>query len=126
MLKLLYLLSAVTIFLPWFTYRPEIMGYCWGYAFLGWLLPPMAVVAAALFKPSAGRLLCALGGLCAVLQLAVVLLAMGFWQDVRNIQAGFHWTGSTALPGYWLAVLLFFVFCIAFETEAVKGFRSNT
>ena len=39
-----YLLFLISVFLPWFTYNPKVMGYCWGFQFFYlWLVPVIII-----------------------------------------------------------------------------------
>lgn len=118
----LYVLCVFSLLLPWFTYNPDVMGYCRGYAFLKWFLVPMVVIGIYLLsmkKSKAHFLLCE----CSlVTNLAVLVVALGRWQETCNIQSGFHWEDGfrTALPTYWISAALFLILFVVFQVESFR------
>lgn len=121
-LKLLYILSALSLFLPWFSYNPDVMGYCRGINFLGWFLLPMLVIGAALFgrRSPLGVLLTELS---LAANLAVLAVAFGRWQEVFNIQAGFRWCEGfeAARMGYWISLGLFVTMFSWFQLDLLAA-----
>lgn len=104
-LKVLFLLSTLSLALPWFTYNPGVMGYCRGIAFAKWLVLPLLVTGVHLFLLPRSRTAALLAELGVMSQLAVYVIAFGRWQEVCNIAGGFRWADGlrTAQPGYWIA-----------------------
>lgn len=115
--KVLYILMLVCVMLPWFTYNPSMMGYCWGWQFLLWLAVPMTGTGIAVFQKEQRAVIWIPAAICQLVNLMILVLALGRWQEVRNIRAGFQWQDGlhTATAGYWGAVcvfLLFFWVCV--------------
>ena len=127
-LKGLFLLSAASVFLPWFTYNAKVMGYCWGWRFLPWFLPSLVMTGFSLFSKKQGILELLLGELGAAGNLAALILALGQWQEKANIQSGFHWAEGfrTATPAYWLAAVLFLGFFFAFQGNLLQRFQTRS
>ena len=126
-LKTLYILAVLSVFLPWFTYNPDVMGYCWGYAFLRWLLIPLMVIGIYLFSKRS-QLMILLSELSLIASLAVLVVAFGRWQEVCNIQAGFHWADGfkTAQIGYWISLGLFVTMFSWFQIDLmISALRKN-
>lgn len=100
-----YIVFAVSLFLPWFTYNPKVMGYCWGTQYLLYFLIPMVFVGIYVFceKQNIFRIL--LGEFGVIMCLLLLLVVLGTWQEGRNIVAGFRWRDGlrTAQPGFWLS-----------------------
>ncbi|MGM9521559.1 MAG: hypothetical protein ACI3VB_03690 [Oscillospiraceae bacterium] len=122
LLKFLYLLTAAALVLPWFTYDARIMGFCWGYYFICWFFFPLLVTGVFVFCGFRSRLLCAITEACAAAELAILVMALGRWQEVCNITGGFQWADGlrTALPTYWLAVLIFLLFFAALQVQIFR------
>lgn len=118
-LKIIFILSVISIFLPWFTYDANIMGYCWGYCFLKWFAVPMIIIALYLFASIDNKVFLAMAELSMVLNLVIMVFAFGRWQEVCNIVEGVQWQDGfvTALPTYWLSAVLFLVFFIVFQYD---------
>lgn len=126
-LKTLYILTVFSVFLPWFTYNPDVMGYCWGYAFLGWLLVPLVVIGIYLFGKRS-YLMILLSELSLITNLVILVVAFGRWQEVCNIQAGFHWADGfkTAQIGYWISLGLFVAMFSWFQIDLmISALRKN-
>ena len=125
LLRGLYVLSVLSVFLPWFTYNARMMGYCFGYNFLKWFMIPQIIIAVYLIKRKYSTILLALTELSMVANLVTLVIAFGRWQETRNIIAGFHWEDGfrTALPTYWITVAVFFVFFILFQCVELKRRR---
>lgn len=126
-LKTLYILAVLSVFLPWFTYNPDVMGYCWGYAFLGRLLLPLAVIGIYLFGKRS-HLMLLLSELSLIVSLSVLVVAFGQWQEVCNIQPGFHWADGfkTAQIGYWISLGLFVTMFSWFQIDLmISALRKN-
>jgi len=123
LLRILYVLSVVSIFLPWFTYNPNIMGYCWGYFFVKWFAVPQIIIGLYLFGREKIAPPAELAQVCMVGNLAVLAVALGKWQEVCNIIQGFHWEDGfhTALPTFWAAVAIFTAMLILFAFSKGKA-----
>ncbi len=118
-----YILFVLSLLLPWFSYNPQVMGYCHGYGFLPWLALPMLVLAAGILC-RAGKgpriALCELGLLG---MLAVLVWALGGWQQVSNIRSGF-WLQeglATARVGYWVSCALYLLLAVMTQVFLIKG-----
>lgn len=126
--KMLFVLSAASLVLPWFSYSPNIMGYCWGSEFYVLFLIPMVLVWYCLFGRGSALSLSAAGILGGLGNIGVLVYALGFWQQRHNIVGGFHpETGiHAALAGFWISASLFglllvLVTALAFRGTAEKG-----
>ena len=104
--KGLYLLTLLTLILPWFTYNASMMGYCWGYQFLLLFALPCCMTGLFLFKFPHSIPFRTLGQLSALANLGILVYALGCWQTHCNIRSGFHFLDGlhTALPTYWLSL----------------------
>ena len=122
-LKLMFVLTLLTLCLPWFTYNAKVMGYRYGFAFLNWFLMPAAALAVCLFWPGRKLPLVVLGEFALLGNFVALVCALGLWQQVCNIKPGFQWMEGvrTAQPGYWMAVCFFVLFCGCFQIELING-----
>ena len=122
-LKVLFILTIVTLCLPWFTYNANVMGYRFGFSFIKWFLMPTVLMAVCVFWPGRSTGIMILGELAHLGYFASMFLVLGLWQQVCNIKAGFHWIEGirTAQPGYWVAMGYFAVFFVCFQKELLKG-----
>ena len=125
----LYILMVVCVLLPWFTYNPKMMGYCWGWQFLLWMSVPMIGTGIAVFQKEHRALIWVSALVCQIVNLMILVLALGRWQEVCNIRAGFQWQDGleTATAGYWMTVCVFFVFfwfCIGKLIRCIAGKRN--
>lgn len=125
-LKLLYVLSVLSLFLPWFTYNASIMGYCRGFEFLPFFLIPFCISALFLFKFRGSTLWGVLCQASALADVGILVYILGFWQKYRNIRDGFQLTDGlhTAQAGFWLAVGLHTAFLILL-TVSLLGKRET-
>lgn len=128
LLKVLYLLSMASLLLPWFSYNPRMMGYCWGLSFAKWFALPMAVLGVSLFARPESKPLAILGEFSAAINLLLCVMAFGRWQVFANIAAGFRWADGwrTARPGFWVAAALFFLLFAVFSWGFAKGQLGRT
>lgn len=122
-LKALFVLTLLTLCLPWFTYNAGVMGYRYGFAFLKWFLPPVVVLAICMFWPKRSNIVIVFGELAQTANFVALVCALGMWQQVCNIKSGFHWLEGirTAQPGYWVAFGFFVIFFVCFQIELIKG-----
>jgi len=128
--RVLYILMLFCVMLPWFTYNPKMMGYCWGWQFLLWMAVPMIGTGIAAFQKEQRTLIWFSALVCQLVNLMILVLALGSWQQVCNIRAGFQWQDGleTATTGYWAAVcvyLLFFWFCAGNMIHSIAGKRKT-
>ena len=125
-LKLLYVLSVLSLFLPWFTYNASIMGYCRGIEFLPFFLIPFCIFAFFLFKFRGSTLWGVLCQASALADVGILVYILGFWQKHHNIRDGFQLTDGlhTAQAGFWLAVGLHTTFLILL-TVSLLGKRET-
>lgn len=122
----IYLLSLISVFLPWFTYNASVMGYCWGFYFLKWLALPLGMIALYLFAPKSNKAFLFLAEAGSIANLVILVIAFGKWQEVCNINSGFHWKDGlhTALPTYWISAALFLIFFAVFQADLLaRWFR---
>ena len=127
-LKVLYLLSVLSLCLPWFTYNANVMGYRFGFVFLSWFAVPLALLAGCLFWPKWNTGMVILGELAHLGNFAALFCALGFWQQVCNIKAGF-WLAEgiyTAQPGYWIAVVTFILLFVSNQIELFRFAGNGT
>lgn len=121
-LKMLFVLTLLSLCLPWFTYNARVMGYRYGFVFLKWFLAPTAALAICLFWPGRKLPLVVLGEFALLSNFVVLACALGLWQQVCNIKSGFQWVEGirTAQPGYWMAVCFFVLLFLCFQMELLK------
>lgn len=126
-LRGLYVLSVLSVFLPWFTYDAKMMGYCCGYNFLKWLLIPLIIIAAYLIKREHSTILLVFAEFSMIANLVTLVIAFGRWQETRNIITGFHWEDGfhTAMPTYWISVAIFVAFFVLFQCVVLKNRSSK-
>ena len=126
-LKVLYLLAALTLCLPWFTYNADVMGYRFGFAFLKWFAVPMALLAVCLFRPKWSKAMTVLAELAQLGNFAALVCALGFWQQVCNIKSGFHLLEGvkTAQAGYWMAVVAFVLLFVCYQIELFQSAENS-
>lgn len=100
-----YVCMVISLFLPWFTYDARMMGYCWGTQYVLYFLIPLVLVGLYLFSAKSNWLHIILAEFGAVMNLVLLVLIFGTWQEGRNIVAGFHWRDGfeTAQPAFWCA-----------------------
>lgn len=125
-LKILYVVCACTLFLPWFTYDAKMMGYCWGWQFLVWFLPSMAVIGLYLFMLRKHELMLHLSLLGGLINLILLVTIFGTWQSARNIKGGINWMDGfvTATPMFWLTALAFGLLFGGFLLLSIPGGKS--
>lgn len=122
----LFVLCVACLLLPWFTYGPE-MSPCRGVAFLVELFAPMAVAALFLFRERGHRawaMLCEVGALAS---LAIVISAIGRWQEIWNIKGGLDWAGGvyTATAWYWLSLGLYLALTVVIQPLVLQTMRAD-
>ena len=122
-LKALFILTLLSLCLPWFTYNAKVMGYRYGFAFLKWFAVPIAIETLCLFWPRRNAVLIVLGELAHAANFAALALALGLWQQVCNIKSGIHWQEGfhTAQPGFWVSACFFILFFLNFQIDLMKG-----
>ena len=82
-----FLLAALSLLLPWFSFAPDIMGYCHGTMFALHLALPMIALACCLFSGATGAWVRPLAIFSAGAALALMLLIPGWWMT-EGIQPG--------------------------------------
>lgn len=122
-LKVLFFLTVITLFLPWFTYNAKVMGYCYGYSFWKWFLLPVVIIGIFLIYPKRAAALTLLAQISQLSCFFILVYAFGFWQEVNNIRAGAQWLDGfhTVQPGFWVSVGFFVLFFVSFQIDQVKG-----
>lgn len=118
--KIIFYLACACVFLPWFTWNAKVMGCCWGFDFILALAPPLFVIAFYLYTRPRNKWLIALTELCAALLVAVPILAVGYWQELRLMSSGWKFSMEPVLPGWWAALAMF---ALLFGVVQVKIFR---
>ena len=120
--KVLFVLSAASLVLPWFSYSPNIMRYCWASEFCVLFVIPMFLVWYCFFGRGPALCLSALGILGSLGNIGVLIYALGFWQQRHNIVGGFHpETGiHTAVAGFWISASLFGILLILVVIQAIR------
>ena len=126
-LKILYVVCACTLFLPWFTYDSKMMGYCWGWQFLVWFLPSMAVIGLYLFMFRQHELMQHLSLLGGFVNLILLVIIFGRWQSACNIKGGINWMDGfvTATPMFWLTALAFGLLFGGFLLLSISGGKTT-
>lgn len=116
-----FILFVLSIFLPWFTFNAKMMGYCWGYQFLKWLIVPLLIIVIYLFQEQS-KMFAVLSELSLIAILATYVIAFGRWQETCNIAPGFQWDEGfyTATAGYWISVLMFLSFSVVMQFMLFK------
>ena len=125
-LKVLYLLSILSFFLPWFTYNARMMGYCWGFQFIKWFILPTAVITIYLFSKKE-LMISVLAEISSIANIILMIIAFGMWQQECNIITGFHFTDGfrTALPTFYIALILFLIFFIFLQYTLIQERADN-
>lgn len=120
LMRALLILSITGTLLPWFTYNAKVMGYCWGWEFLPYMLVPYIIMALGLFKRQSSRTLHTASVLCGAINTAIIAAAPGCWQIMHNITGAFLWTEGlqTALPAYYTTVVLHVVMLTVSATRS--------
>ena len=100
-----YILQIVSLFLPWFTYNAKVMGYCWGTQYIIYFLIPIILVGIYLFSVRIRIVHVIFAEFGAIMNIILLVLIFGTWQEGRNIVAGFRWGDGfrTAQLGFWVA-----------------------
>lgn len=122
-LKILFILSCILIFSPWFTYNAKMMGYCWGWEFLKFMLIPQIIIAKYLFFTNNNKLLLVISELAMLTNMGILVVAFCSWQNLHNIVDGFRWKDGlyTAQPTFWLTAVVYIVFFIVFQIELYRN-----
>jgi len=117
-----FVLLLLSIFLPWFTYNPKVMGYCWGFQFVHlWLVPVIIIGIYVFWKSTAAMFV-----LCELSLIAILgsyIVAFGRWQEMCNIITGFQWKDGlhTATVGYWLSLGIFLLLVVLLQIDRRKA-----
>ena len=121
-LKIIYVLTFVSIFLPWFTFNAQMTGYTHGWLYLDWFVVQMIFIGIYLFGKKKSRALMILAEAGAVMNLVAMVLVFGLWQGRANIILGFQWRDGliTAQPGYWVAAALFITLFVLLQVDLLK------
>lgn len=121
-LKIIFILSVISLFLPWFTFNAKVMGYCWGWQFLSWFVIPVVIIAAYLFASKKSMILQVLAEVGTFVNLVSLVIAFGKWEEKKNINTGFQWNDGlhTAQIGFWISAVLFLTFFVLFQYDLFK------
>ena len=121
-LKGLYVLILLAFCLPWFTYNPAVMGYCWGFQFLPFFLISFCISGLYLFRFRSSLFLGILCQVSALADVGILVHILGYWQKYRNIRDGFQLLDGlrTARFGFWLAVGLHIAFLIMVNVSLLR------
>ena len=119
-----YLLFLFSVFLPWFTYNPKVMGYCWGFQFFYLWLVPVIIIGSYVFWRSTAAIF-VLSELSLIVILGSYIVAFGRWQEMCNIITGFQWKDGlhTATVGFWLSFGLFWLLAVLLQIDRKKANR---
>lgn len=111
-----FILFLLSVFLPWFTYNPKVMGYCWGFQFSYLWLVPVIIIGIYIFWKSTATMF-ALCELSLITILGAYVFAFGRWQELCNIITGFQWKDGlhTATVGYWVSLGLFILLAVLLQ-----------
>lgn len=120
--KLLSVLACLSLLLPWFSWNPGVMGYCYGFDFALFLGVPLLGAGGYLWWSPAGRGFGVLAGACAVLVVAGTVLAIGYWQILWNMTGQWKFMLKPVLPGYWVSLA---VYIALFATVLIKIFNNK-
>ena len=125
LLKVLYFFELLTFFLPWFSYNPKIMGYCWGFEFITWFILPFAILAIYLFGKKE-TMISVLAEISSIINIVLSVIIFGRWQEKHNIIEGYHFADGfkTAQPAFYGSFFLFLTFCILLQYTLIKE-RAN-
>ena len=113
--KILFYLACGCVFLPWFTWDAQMMGYCWGFDFILELAIPLFIIALFLYSESRSKLLVLITELSAALLVAFTVIAAGKWQDSFNMVTGWNFNLEPILPTYWISLVVFILLFIAVQ-----------
>ena len=113
--KILFYLACGCVFLPWFTWDTQMMGYCWGFDFILELAIPLFIIALFLYSESRSKLLVLITELSAALLVAFTVIAAGKWQDSFNMVTGWNFNLEPILPTYWISLVVFILLFIAVQ-----------
>ena len=117
-----FALFVLSTCLPWFTFNARMMGYCWGYSFLKWMIVPFIIILIYLLQDQS-KMFGILSELSLFAIFATYVIAFGRWQEVCNISSGFQWDEGiyTATVGYWISVILFLVFSTLLQVHIFRN-----
>ena len=113
--KILFYLACGCVFLPWFTWDAQMMGYCWGFDFILELAIPLFIIALFLYSESRSKLLIFITKLSVALLVAFTVIAAGKWQDSFNMVTGWNFNLEPILPTYWISLAVFILLFIAVQ-----------
>ena len=119
--KILFYLACGCVFLPWFTWDAQMMGYCWGFDFILELAIPLFIIALFLYSESRSKLLAFITEVCALLLVVFTVLASGIWQDSFYIDMSWNFDLEPILPTYWVSLTVFILLFIALQFHIFKG-----
>lgn len=120
--KFLPVLACLSLLLPWFSWNPGVMGYCFGLDFARFLGIPLLVAGGYLWWSPAGRGFGILAGLCAAAVVAAAVLAIGCWQILFNMTGQWKFMLKPVLPGYWVSLA---VYIALFAAVLIKIFNNK-
>ena len=121
-----YFLFLVSVFFPWFTYNPNVMGYRCGYLFLHWMALPIAVIGIFIFTKRR-IIITILSELSLLSLLTIYVVLLGRWQEYCNIKTGFHWEEGfyTATVGYWVSLGLLILMVVLLQIREKPNQDNN-
>ncbi len=127
LLQFVYVLTAFSLALPWFTYDAKMMGYCWGFRFLHWMAVPMAATALYVFSIEKKTIKAILAEISTVVNLGILVIAFGRWQEFSNIVEGFQWNDGlhTATVGYWISAVSFLTLFVLLQWDIMMKNRDR-
>ena len=124
--KILHFFACLCLLLPWFSWNPGVMGYCFGFDFALFLSVPLLVTGVYLWSEPAGRGFGILAGFCAAAVVAVAVLAIGCWQNLFNMTGQWKFMLKPVLPGYWLSLAMYTALFAAVQIKIFKNKKSFT
>ena len=113
--KIIFYLACGCVFLPWFTWDAQMMGYCWGFDFILELAIPLFVIALFLYSESESKLLVLITEICALLLVAFTILAAGSWQYSFHIGMSWNFDLEPILPTYWISLSVFILLFVVIQ-----------
>lgn len=118
--KIVFCMSCICVFLPWFTWDAKMMGFCWGFDFILLLALPLFEIAFYLFSESNSKRLAVFTEACAVSLLVIMILAVGCWQSSFHIIQNWNFNLEPVLPTYWISLTIFVLLFIMLQIRIFR------
>ncbi len=109
--KTVFILAVISVFLPWFTYNSDMMGYFYGFYFLDCLAVPLIIMALDVFGVVKDKRFKVLSVVASPAYIVIWILTGLVWQERANIIGGLHPEDLlyTAIFGYWVSGALMII-----------------